>query len=57
MTNIHNVSTIRERELAAALQNAIEWAEEACPGQDTRYWRNVLADRLAPGEKHLAEVA
>jgi hypothetical protein len=51
---ITNVHTIRERELANALRHAIEWIEEAVPGQDTRWYRNVLGDALSPGEKQLA---
>ncbi len=49
---IRHVTTRRERDLAAALAHAVEWAKEACPGQNTRWWENVLADRLHPDPDH-----
>jgi hypothetical protein len=53
---IRNVETIRERELGFALAHVIEWIEECAPEQDTRWHRNVLANKLRIGEKSLADV-
>lgn len=39
-----NVKTKRERQLAHALRHAVEWIHEAVPGQDTRWYENVLRD-------------
>lgn len=51
---IHNVHTVRERELAQALSHLIQWVNEVA-AIETGWHENVLADRLLPGEKVLAQ--